>query len=102
MAELEMSYRCRKIQGAWWFSEPFFHLFAPTPRLNLGASPRPPTPKGPNMGFLGHLGPYFGSKMALELSTAAIGFIWTNFQAKWSIPSPVWTHFSFLDFLDPA
>ena len=67
-----------------------------------GLRPMPPTPKGPNMRFLVHLGPSFGSGRASELSMAAIGFIWTKFQVKWCIPEPVWTHSSFWDFLDPA
>ena len=56
---------------------------------------------GPQDGFLGPFRSYFGSVRALELCKIAIGFISTKFQAKPTIPGPVWTHFSFFDFLDP-
>ena len=56
-------------------------------------------PIGPQYGFWGPFWTYFRSRRALEFCKIAIGFIWAEFQAKWSIPGPVWTHCSFLFFL---
>ena len=70
----------------------------------IGGSHRgaPIGPKGPQYKIFLSFRSYFGSGKASFRCKNAIGFIWTKFQVKWSIPGPVWTHFSFWDFWDPA